>query len=164
MGATSFLAKLAQHGGAIVLIGALISAFGAYLQVRQNRALNAELRTKSAEIIDYAKGVGSYFYLDVTAVPGTAFALAVPHYVGTNPVYEATMNIVDSQAGRKPQVVALGTLTKSNGGAGGAYQLKMEFGDTRGLHDLSFLKKCRAQARYPHASNWRPRFRCHTGH
>lgn len=132
------LAKLAPYGTLIVLAGAIIAALGAYLQSQNNRALNADLRAKSAELIDlqnglvaYTKGIGSYFYLDVLPTPGTNFALMAIKRVGANPVYEAKLNFVDSQASRKPQLIDVGTL--GSDAITGAWQLNMDYGDSRTL-------------------------------
>lgn len=130
--------KLAPYGTWLVLVGAVIAAVGAFLQSQNNRALNADLRAKSAELIElqnglvaYTKGIGSYFYLDVGPVGGANFALMLIKRGGTNPVYEAEMNIVDSQAHRPPQRIRLGTL--GSDAITGAWQLNMEFGDSRHL-------------------------------
>lgn len=142
--------KLAPYGTLVVLIGAMLAAVGAYLQSQNNRTLNADLRAKSAELIElqsglvaYTKGIGSYFYLEVLPTPDTNFALMIVKRGGTNPVYEAEMNIVDSQAHRPPQRIELGTL--GSDAITGARQLNMEFGDSR--HLTIYLTSRNAQHR-----------------
>lgn len=132
------IVKLAPYGTLIVLVGAMMAALGAYLQSQNNRVLNADLRAKSIELINlqnglvaYTKGLGSYFYLEVSAVGGANFAIMHAKRVGTNPVYEAKANIVDSQASLKPQLIQLGTI--ANDAITGAWKLGMDFGDSRNL-------------------------------